>query len=222
VNPQAAEKLAGCAEGVAAVIVAHPDDEILWAGGTILLHPRWHWTVAALCRRTDPDRAPKFARVMDALGAAGRMYNLDDGPDQCLLKPDAVRLAVRTLLPPGEFDVVLTHSPWGEYTRHRRHEETSRAVLALWEAGRLRARQLWLFAYDDDGGRHLPRPRPDAHLPVALPEPVWRRKRRIITDLYGFPPEAFEVRAAPPAEAFWCFETPSDARQWIRAKEGGT
>lgn len=221
-NPEAAEKLAGCAEGVAAVIVAHPDDEILWAGGTILLHPRWHWTVATLCRRSDPDRAPKFARVMDAVGAAGRMYNLDDEPDQRPLEPGAVARAVETLLPAGALDVVLTHSPWGEYTRHRRHEETSLAVLGLWEAGRLRAGQLWMFAYRDDGGRQLPHPRPDAHLPVPLPEPVWQRKRRIIIDLYGFPPDTFEARAASPAEAFWCFDKPSDARQWIRAQEGGT
>ena len=39
------------------MIVAHPDDETLWAGGTILKHPEWHWETwsaamylyAALC-----------------------------------------------------------------------------------------------------------------------------------------------------------------------------
>ena len=38
-----------------AVIVAHPDDETLWAGGTILNHPSWHWFVACLCRGNDQD-----------------------------------------------------------------------------------------------------------------------------------------------------------------------
>ena len=35
----------------AAVIVAHPDDETLWAGGTILMHPETKWTIIALCRK---------------------------------------------------------------------------------------------------------------------------------------------------------------------------
>ena len=40
----------------AVVIVAHPDDETLWAGGTILMHPETHWTILTLCRTSDPDR----------------------------------------------------------------------------------------------------------------------------------------------------------------------
>jgi LmbE family N-acetylglucosaminyl deacetylase len=28
-----------------AVIVAHPDDEVLWAGGLMLMHPDSNWTV---------------------------------------------------------------------------------------------------------------------------------------------------------------------------------
>jgi hypothetical protein len=38
----------------AAVIVAHPDDETLWAGGMILTHPGYNWFVASLCRKSDP------------------------------------------------------------------------------------------------------------------------------------------------------------------------
>ena len=30
------------------VIVAHPDDETLWAGGTLLMHPDCRWTVVTL------------------------------------------------------------------------------------------------------------------------------------------------------------------------------
>ncbi|HET6430451.1 MAG TPA: PIG-L family deacetylase [Phycisphaerae bacterium] len=219
VDPQDAERLARCEEQVAAVVVAHPDDETLWAGGMILLHPKWHWTVAALCRQGDPDRAPKFARVMDALGAAGQMGDLDDGPDQHPLDAETVQQAVGALLGGGPFDLVLTHSPAGEYTRHRRHEEVGKAVAALWEAGRLRTAQLWMFAYDDDGGRDLPRPDPGAHLHLSLPEAVFRRKRSIITDIYGFGPDTFEARSAGAGEAFWCFDSPSSARRWIETWE---
>ena len=36
-----------------AVIVAHPCDETLWAGGTILSQPAWNWFIATLCRASD-------------------------------------------------------------------------------------------------------------------------------------------------------------------------
>lgn len=65
----------------AACIVAHPDDETLWAGGTILMHPAIKWTIISLCRKSDPDRAPKFFRVVKEYNAVGIMGGLDDEPE---------------------------------------------------------------------------------------------------------------------------------------------
>ena len=147
----------GFAFGRAAVVVAHPDDETLWAGGLILTHPECRWCVVGLCRAGDPDRAPRFRRALSALGATGALGDLDDGPDQAPLAGPAVEEAVLSLLGRGaSLGVVLTHGPRGEYTRHRRHEEVSRAVTALWMDGRLRADALWMFAYEDGGGACLP------------------------------------------------------------------
>ena len=47
-----------------ALIVAHPDDETLWAGGTILSHPSWKWFIVCLCRKSDKKRATKFYKVL--------------------------------------------------------------------------------------------------------------------------------------------------------------
>jgi LmbE family N-acetylglucosaminyl deacetylase len=202
----------------AAVVVAHPDDETLWCGGTILAHADWRWTVVSLCRATDPDRAPRFFRALDALGASGAMADLDDGPDQTLLDPDEVRETILSLLPEGRVDLVLSHSPLGEYTRHRRHEEVGRAVLALWSEKRIATAAVWAFAYDDAGGARLPTAVPHADLVEELAEPVWREKYRIITAVYGFGPESFEARATPRTEAFWCFDSPAAARRWMNEK----
>ena len=73
----------------AAVVVAHPDDEILWCGGWILAHPEWRWRIVTLCRADDPDRAPKFRKVLEHLGAEGAMADLNDGPDQIPLNPES-------------------------------------------------------------------------------------------------------------------------------------
>ena len=226
-----------------AVIVAHPDDETLWAGGAVLLHPEWRCSIFSLCRASDPDRAPRFERAARELGAAdSRIADLDDGPGQLPLSISEVAKATLGLVaggaspeagragtparessdsagaPAGEssggppsFDLIITHSPHGEYTRHCRHEEVSRAVIALLRSGRIAARELWLFAYEDEERRRYPHAIPVAPLQVLLPEEIWRRKYEIMTVLYGFSPDSWEARTTPSAEAFWRFEDATTA-----------
>jgi len=185
------------------VIVAHPDDEILWAGGAILMHPDCKWTILSLCRGSDSDRAARFYKTLEYLHATGKMADVDDGPEQRPLTEREVQNAILSLLPLSKFDLILTHSLWGEYTRHIRHEETAKAVLALRESGELTAKQVWIFAYEDGGKRYLPRPVRDADIVTRLPEEIWQKKYKIITQIYGFEPESWEAKTTPREEAFW-------------------
>jgi LmbE family N-acetylglucosaminyl deacetylase len=202
----------------AAVIVAHPDDETIWAGGTILLHPDWQWTVVVLCRGNDPDRAPKFHRAVKKLGATGMMGNLDDGPEQLPLPEVDLQQTILSLLLETRFNLILTHSPYGEYTRHLRHEETSRAVISLWEEGSISANEIWMFAYEDGGKSYLPRPIKNVHLETILPKDIWQLKYRIITELYGFGPESFEAKTTPKEETFWCFRSVNEFHKWLNKR----
>lgn len=194
----------------AAVIVAHPDDEVLWAGGYILTHPGYRWLVITLTRKRDPDRAPKFYNVLERLQATGCMGDLDDGPKQIPLPQVEVETAILALLQPHDFELILTHGKHGEYTRHRRHEEVSAAVGNLWQSGQISTQQLWMFAYEDGQGRYLPRVNSGAHYHQELSPEIWQKKYELITEVYGFSPYSWEARATPQVEAFWDFKASID------------
>ena len=193
-------------EDQCAVIIAHPDDETLWVGGVIIAHPYADWTIVSLCRESDPDRAPKFLKACRFYGAGGFIGDMDDGPEQKPLPDAEVRDTIMHLLPRRQFDFIFTHGKGGEYTRHRRHEEVSRAVSNLYREQRIRSRHLLLFAYEDGGGKYLPRPDSGAGILFPLTPAGWETKRWVMTIVYGFSPESWEAKTTPRQEAFVTYD----------------
>ena len=198
-----------------AVIVAHPDDETLWAGGTILSRPSWLWFIVCLCRGNDKERATRFYNALEVFKAEGIMGDLDDGPEQKPLDKKEVERTILELLPPKHFDLIISHNPTGEYTRHLRHEEVSKAVIKLWHTGKISTNELWTFAYEDGNKEYYPRPVKNAPGYRTLTKRILLRKYSIITETYGFEKSSFEAKTTPRAESFWQFTDPDDAEKWL-------
>jgi LmbE family N-acetylglucosaminyl deacetylase len=220
-NPVPREEMRSTSRPRAAVVVAHPDDETLWCGGYILTHPEFLWRVVTLCRASDSDRAPKFRRVLQLLQAEGEMADLDDEPEQAPLPIEQVQATIVRLLAEGSYSLILTHGPRGEYTHHRRHEECSQSVVELWRSGHIDTERLWMFAYEDAEQAYLPRVRDDADRRDMLTDDIWREKRRLITDVYGYGAGSWEAKTTPREEGFWCFDSAQAAVKrtalWERA-----
>ncbi|MDZ7606485.1 MAG: hypothetical protein U5K79_13060 [Cyclobacteriaceae bacterium] len=203
-----------CSKNVA-IIVAHPDDETLWAGGTILSHPSWRCFVVCLCRAHDTDRATKFFKALKILRPEGLIGDMDDSPEQLPLEDLVVENAILDLLPSTHFDLIISHNPSGEYTRHLRHEEVSKAVIELWHSNRISTDELWTFAYEDGGKEYFPIPIIYGTISHALSNRVWQIKYDIITEIYGFAQTSWEAQTTPQTEAFWQFTNSNHAKKWL-------
>jgi hypothetical protein len=122
------------------------------------------------------------------------------------------------MLPQKHFDLVISHNPAGEYTRHRRHEEIGKAVITLWHKRKIHTDELWTFAYEDGGQQYRPRPIKTATIYRPLSDVIWRKKYDILTTVYGFLPNGFEAETTPRAEAFWQFTHSMEAQRWLEKK----
>ena len=193
-----------------AIIVAHPDDETLWAGGTILSHPSWRCFIVCLSRKNDLERATKFYKALQIYEAEGIMGDLDDGPDQKPLEENSLERVILDLLPTRHFDLVISHNPLGEYTRHLRHEEVGTAVIKLWQTNQISASKLWTFAYEDGNKEYYPVPIKKATIYSLLSDPIWSLKYSIMSENYGFEKDSWEALTTPKAEAFWQFAEPDN------------
>lgn len=201
----------------AAMIVARPIEEALWAGGLILGCPKWNWFILTLCGGDSADLSPRFWQALDAYDAIGCLSDLDDSPEPEPLDPAEIRKTILVQLPATDLDVIVTHGPQGEYTQSLRSEETSQAVTDLWRSGRLATKHLLMFAYEDAERTHLPRPRPDAHLRQPLSEHLRRAKHQLATGIYGLEPESWLARSAQAEEAFYHFDLPDTCARWLAA-----
>ena len=105
-----------------AIVVAHSDDEVLWAGGLPLRYPG-DWTI--VCCSTpvkELDRPAQFLEACATLGAKAKLYPDEDVSGKIPLKSlDQVNLE--------DFDHIITHNKWGEYG-HPHHKQVHHYVVS--------------------------------------------------------------------------------------------
>lgn len=105
-------------------VVAHPDDEVLWAGGLIMQNAG-EWTVMCVSiPRADPVRAKKFKDSCRILGAEARLIDWQEpAASEQMTHLNEIDLS--------EFDHILTHNAWGEYG-HVHHRCVHQWVRRKW------------------------------------------------------------------------------------------
>jgi esterase/lipase superfamily enzyme len=106
----------------AALVVAHPDDEVLWGAGWIITHPEDSFAVwCCSTPRIDPKRADQFFDVVEVLDAGGVVLTGGDHPKRPL---DLTGLDGAL----DNYDYVVTHNHQGEYGNEH-HKQVHRYVV---------------------------------------------------------------------------------------------
>ncbi|NVN94058.1 MAG: PIG-L family deacetylase [Bacteroidetes bacterium] len=198
-----------------ACIVAHPDAETLWAGGTIMSHPSWKVFVVSVFKGNNPDSASMFNKALKNLKSEGIMGNLDDSSEQKPKDEKLIKKTILNLLPAKHFDMIISHNPSSEFMENSCNEVVGKAVIKLWNSGKISADQLWNFAYEDGEKEYYPEAVNPASFYQLLKKEIWMKKYKIITETYGFRQNSWEAETTPRAEAFWQTSKFRDARKWL-------
>lgn len=161
------------------VLVAHPDDEVIFFGGLILRLVAKGSSVLVVCvtsRFSPPQmtsiRAAEFRRACWWMGARARLLGLLDSADR--LPIDELTAQLQIIASRYRFEAVYTHGIWGEYG-HPHHRDVCLA------AHRIFGNRVFSLAGP------LPAVQTIALTPAALDY-----KRRIAADAYYSQPFASE------------------------------
>lgn len=195
------------------VIVAHPDDETIWMGGTLIKNKdKWNTTILSLCRKNDKDRAPKFQKACQRYNATSIIGDLDDE----ILKPinlEEIKKIINPILNTN-YDILFTHNENGEYG-HLRHIETHEAVRQMLSEKSLKSKKAFFFDYIKKSAPNTETgfdcyANKSATKFINLNNLQLLTKKSLIQEVYGFQKGGFEERNCKKQEAFREFKIKDD------------
>ncbi|MBF0429657.1 MAG: hypothetical protein HQK83_00135 [Fibrobacteria bacterium] len=196
----------------AVVITGHPEEGVLWAGGSIIKNPSWDWFVISLCESGDEVRSRQFESALTEIGIKGKIGNLSDGEEEPAPELASIQEAILAHLPQTEVDLIITHDPYNSgYSKYKFTKKLGQAVVELWKSKALQTTHLWTFAYTDRGGRGGPKVFKKADYSIKLVPTVWSKKNLMITGPFRYDSKSYETKIAPHTESFRCFKTSEDA-----------
>lgn len=109
------------------MVVAHPDDESIFGGGSLIEESGWK--VICLTNGSDETRSREFRKAMKFVDAECEIWDFPDEFDGDF-DEEHVEDALRNLLDNGHFDKVVTHNLHGEYG-HSQHKSLSRILHSM-------------------------------------------------------------------------------------------
>lgn len=188
--------------GRALIVVAHPDDETIWMGGTILRYQNIDWTIFSLCQKNNLDRYSNFLKVMKFYRARGIISNLEDRGVMTLKKSlSEIEKIIQDNLKRKKFDYIFTHAVNGEYG-HLRHKGVHQVIKRMIKEKKLLSDNVFFFAYELKKGTDVCHPQPEADFYLYLSEKEFKTKRNIIKNIYCFNKYSFENRSCAKIEMF--------------------
>lgn len=189
-------------DGNSLVLVAHPDDETIWMAGAILKFQNLKWTIFSLSRSDDMDRSPKFKKACLYYGARAVISDLEDeGLLNTRESLPEIEQRIRRELKQKRFTYIFTHGYNGEYG-HPRHKGAHQALQSLIRRKIIIADEIYNFSYELRAGQKFATPRLPADYYLKLPREIFREKKRIIENIYGFKKSSFESRSCSQIETF--------------------